>query len=146
MSGAIIPEPLAKPAIVTGTPSSSTRATAPFGKVSVVMIARAARSAAPASSSAASRPSTATIRSAGSGSPITPVEATKTWLLGNAQRRRGRRDRRLAPPRRPAPPVKALELPEFTRIAKPPVARRRRAAPPASPRTRAPAPSASPSG
>ena len=46
MSGAIMPEPLAKPAIVTGTPPSSTRAAAPFGKVSVVMIARAARSAA----------------------------------------------------------------------------------------------------
>ena len=42
MSGAIMPEPLATPAIFTGTPSTSADATAPFGKVSVVMIARAA--------------------------------------------------------------------------------------------------------
>ena len=64
MSGAIIPEPLAKPMIVTGTPPSSTRATAPLGKVSVVMIARAARSAASAASPSRSPPSAATIRSA----------------------------------------------------------------------------------
>ena len=95
MSGAIIPEPLAKPVSVTGTPSSSTRATAPFGKVSVVMIARAACSAASAASPSRSAPSAATIRSAGSGSPITPVEATKTWSRGTAERRRRRVDRRL---------------------------------------------------
>ena len=46
------------------------------------MIARAARSAAPASSPSRSAPITATIRSAGSGSPITPVEATKTCPSG----------------------------------------------------------------
>ena len=44
MSGAIMPEPLAIPAIVTGTPSISAVAAAPLGKVSVVMIARAAAS------------------------------------------------------------------------------------------------------
>ena len=38
MSGAIMPEPLAIPASVTGAPSIVAVATAPLGKVSVVMI------------------------------------------------------------------------------------------------------------
>ncbi len=44
MSGWIMPEPLAMPVTVTGTPSSVMRRDAPFGTVSVVMIARAASS------------------------------------------------------------------------------------------------------
>jgi hypothetical protein len=39
MSGAIIPDPFAKPAMVTGTPSMVQVALAPLGKVSVVRIA-----------------------------------------------------------------------------------------------------------
>ena len=39
MSGWIIPEPFAMPVTVTGTPPTSTRRDAPFGTVSVVMIA-----------------------------------------------------------------------------------------------------------
>ncbi len=42
MSGAIMPAPLAKPLMVTSVPAIRTRAVASFGKVSVVMIARAA--------------------------------------------------------------------------------------------------------
>ena len=120
MSGAIMPEPLAKPVIVTGTPSSSTRATAPLGKVSVVMIARAARSAA-----SAARPSRER------------RPAPRRCARPAAARRSPRsRRRRHGPPgcrapravaatvastaARPAPPVKALALPELTRIAKPP--------------------------
>ena len=62
------------------------------------------------------------MRSAGSGSPITPVEATKTWSGGTPS----------APAvaatvastaARPFAPVKALALPELTRIAKPPAGR-----------------------
>ena len=45
---------LAKPAIFTATPPISTSAMAPFGKVSVVMMARAATAALPASSPSAS--------------------------------------------------------------------------------------------
>ena len=44
MSGAIMPEPLAIPAIRTFTPSISASATVPLGKVSVVMTAPAASS------------------------------------------------------------------------------------------------------
>ena len=39
MSGWIMPEPLAIPVTVTGTPSIAIRRDAPFGTVSVVMIA-----------------------------------------------------------------------------------------------------------
>ena len=77
MSGAIMPEPLAKPLIVTGTPSIVARCVAPFGKVSVVMIARRGIVPARRRDAAAKAPgSAATILSAGSGSPITPVEET----------------------------------------------------------------------
>ena len=52
MSGAIMPEPLQKPLMRTATPSIVAVAVAPLGKVSVVMIARAAGSQAAASSRA----------------------------------------------------------------------------------------------
>ncbi len=61
----------------------------------------------------------ATIRSAFSGSPITPVEATNTCPTGT-------RSASAAAPAvastaaRPALPVKALALPELTRMANPP--------------------------
>ena len=127
MSGAIMPEPLAKPAIRTGTPSSSTVVAATLAKVSVVMIARAAAAAASAASPSRSAPITATIRSAGSGSPITPVEATKTWPAGmpSAVAVASTVARTAA---RPAPPVKALALPALARMAKPACAGRSSAA------------------
>ena len=77
MSGAIMPEPLAMPAMVTATPSISTLAAAPLGKVSVVMIARAAASTPSPRSSVASSATRLVIFSTGSRWPITPVEATK---------------------------------------------------------------------
>ena len=78
ISGAIMPAPLAMPLIVTRTPSISAVRVASFGKVSVVMMARAAaaQAAGPPSARAAHSASTPSNRSAGSGSPITPVEAT----------------------------------------------------------------------
>ena len=146
MSGAIIPEPLAKPITVTGTPPSSTRATAPLGKVSVVMIARAARSAASAARPSR-RPCHAPPRSA-------PPSAARRSPRSRPRRRARPAPR--APPAaapavastaaRPALPVKALALPELTRMANPPSPRPAAAAPRASPRTRAPAPSGWPTG
>ena len=47
MSGAIMPAPLAMPQMVTGVPPSRAIAAAPFGNVSVVMIALAASCQAP---------------------------------------------------------------------------------------------------
>ena len=78
MSGAIMPEPLQKPMIVTSVRPMRALRTAAFGKVSVVMMARRARSAPPASSDAASAGSVASIFSTGSFMPITPVDETKT--------------------------------------------------------------------
>jgi hypothetical protein len=78
MSGAIMPEPLAKPLRRTATPSISAVAAAPLGKVSVVMIARAAGSHASADSRSTARGSAARSLSAGNFSPMTPVEETNT--------------------------------------------------------------------
>ena len=73
-----MPEPLAMPVTVIGTPSTSTRSEAPFGTVSVVMIARAA-ACHPCSASAAPQAGRAlTILSSGNGSMITPVENGST--------------------------------------------------------------------
>ena len=58
------------------------------------------------------------MRSAGSGSPITPVEATKTWSTGSASRSAAARAV-ASTATRPFEPVKALALPELTRMAKP---------------------------
>ncbi len=113
-----MPEPLAMPAMRTSRPSIVTLRLAPFGKVSVVMIARAAPAMPPGASDAARSASFAVMRSCGSGSPITPVEAVKTRASGTpAARATASVMARTAatPPR----PVKALELPELTRIAAP---------------------------
>ena len=122
MSGAIMPAPLAKPLMVTVALPMRARAVATFGKVSVVMIARAAR----VHSRRAPRrrpvwPARRRTLSALSGSPITPVEARKT-------------SSRLQPTAaaasfavkvqasRPVLPVKALALPELTTSARRPAA------------------------
>ena len=78
MSGAIMPAPLAMPLIVTSVSPIFTRCVATFGNVSVVMIARAASISASGLALATRASSTAAIRLASSGSPITPVEAMKT--------------------------------------------------------------------
>ena len=78
MSGWIMPAPLAMPVTVTSAPSMRMRRDAPFGTVSVVMIARAA--ACQRSSRAARRAdgSPSTIFPTGNGSMMTPVENTST--------------------------------------------------------------------
>jgi hypothetical protein len=113
ISGAIMPAPLAMPLMTTSTSPIATRAVATLGKVSVVMIARAASIRPSGLALAASLPRTAAILPLSSGSPITPVEAMNisagaapvaspaalaTWATALA----------------PMPPVKALALPELT--------------------------------
>ena len=78
MSGAIMPAPLAMPLMVTLALPSFTVAVATFGKVSVVMIARAALIQSPGAACPARLPSTPSNLVASSGSPITPVEARNT--------------------------------------------------------------------
>ena len=77
ISGWIMPAPLAMPPMMIGPPGVSRRTAQCFGRVSVVMIARAA-STPPAGESfvAASRRPRATF-STGSGTPMTPVESTR---------------------------------------------------------------------
>ena len=118
MSGAIMPEPLANPAIFTSPPGSATVAQAPLGKVSVVMMARAASEPLPASSAATRSPTLAMMRSWGRRSPITPVELVKTRVAGRPVAAATASQIAATEPS-PALPVKALELPEFTMIAAP---------------------------
>ena len=75
MSGWIMPEPLAMPAIVISVSPIRARATLPLAKVSVVVIAVAAASQAIGSSAAASSGSRATTVATSRRSPITPVDA-----------------------------------------------------------------------
>ena len=113
MSGAIMPEPLAKPLMVTAAPSIAAPRVAPLGKVSVVMIARAACSQAPGESDATAAGSAATIFSPAGGSPMTPVEEMKTSRARQPTSRAMARavSSTTARPRRP---VKVFELPELT--------------------------------
>ena len=112
MSGAIIPLPLMKPASSTRVAPIIADAPAPLVKVSVVPIARAAVSQPQGSAcSTAATPSRALSR--GSGTPMTPVEDTKTCS--------SRHPNALATcaticstASRPRWPVKALELPALT--------------------------------
>ena len=117
MSGMIMPAPLAMPLMVTLALPSFTVAVATFGKVSVVMMARAAPVQSPGAAASLSCASTPSNLLASSGSPITPVEARKTSLT-------------LQPTALaaicavsavdcfPVLPVKALALPEFTTSAR----------------------------
>ena len=77
MSGAIMPAPLAMPAMVTSIPSILAVAAASLGKVSVVMMAFAASAMRCGVASPWSRSKTPSNLEASRGSPITPVEATK---------------------------------------------------------------------
>ena len=116
MSGAIMPEPLAMPLILTSIPSILATAVAPFGKVSVVMIARAADSHNSGRASRTMSPTSAVNFSTGSGSPITPVEASSTSSA--AQPRASATDSTESPTARGrAFPVNAFAFPELTRTA-----------------------------
>src|SRR3546814_1868464 len=77
MSGAIMPDPLTMPVSVTARPSTIAVVTAVLMKVSVVMIAAAA-SFQPQGAAVKAASSPACALSIGSGTPITPVEATNT--------------------------------------------------------------------
>src|SRR3981189_1866704 len=112
-----MPDPLAKPLIRTLVPSIVAAAVAPFGNVSVVMIARAAGSQAAASSKGAIFGNALTILSAGGGSPITPVEEMKTsrGLQPNSSAAAAAVRSQTS---RPVRPVKTLALPELTTIAR----------------------------
>ena len=117
MSGAIMPDPLAMPLIWTVTPPIRACRVASLGKVSVVMMAAAA-AAQPSSANAAVRSGRpAVMRSSASGSPMTPVEARKTSSRAqpSAEAAAAAQRRTEASPSRP---VKALALPELTRIAR----------------------------
>jgi len=117
MSGWIIPEPFAMPVTVTGTPSIVTRRDAPFGTVSVVMIARAASNQPSSRSAPRAAGSAATILPAGSGSMITPVENTSTSCIGqpSIDAAAAAVVRASAIPRSPVP---AFALPAFTTSAR----------------------------
>jgi len=78
MSGAIIPDPLAKPLMVIGVPAIVVRRVASLRKVSVVRMARAAASQVPGASAATARGRPSRIFSAAGGSPMTPVDEMKT--------------------------------------------------------------------
>ena len=83
--GSIIPTPLAMPPSVTGRPLISTRRAASLGRVSVVMIASAAARPPCGESAFTSLGSAGRIRSMGSGTPMTPVDAMSTCWGGDAQ-------------------------------------------------------------
>ena len=119
-----MPAPFAMPVTVTGTPSTATRRDAPFGTVSVVMIADTAANQPSAASAARAAGSAATIFATGSGSMITPVEngstccspqpsidATAAQVVSAAAM--------------PAAPVPALALPALTTSARMSVPRSR---------------------
>ena len=117
MSGAIMPAPLAIPLMVTVVPSIFAWAVATLGNVSVVMMAFAASRKRPGAALSARRCITPSKRCAGSGSPITPVEARKTSAgLQPAASLASFAVNAVAA--RPVLPVKALALPELTTSAR----------------------------
>jgi hypothetical protein len=77
MSGAIMPEPLAMPLMVTVLPPSFALTVAALGNVSVVMMALAAMDQASGSAASASFGRALVMKEGSSGSPMTPVEAWK---------------------------------------------------------------------
>src|SRR5205823_1040065 len=102
-----------KPLRRTATPSIVAVAVAPLGKVSVVVIARAAGSQPLAESNGGICGSAAMILSAGGCSPITPVEEMNT-SLGSHPKSRAVAVAVVSTTSLPARPVKTLELPELT--------------------------------
>ena len=77
-----MPEPLAIPVTVTGTPPMSTRRDAPLGTVSVVIIAETAANQWSGACADFACGSAATIFAVGSGSMMTPVENGSTSWIG----------------------------------------------------------------
>ena len=117
MSGAIMPEPLRKPLMVTVRSPILAWRVASLGKVSVVMIDAAADDQWSSRAPLISAGTTAAIFSHSSGWPITPVEAMKTSLRGQPSAWATARvlsSTALSP----SLPVKALALPALTMIAR----------------------------
>src|ERR1700731_5064927 len=108
-----MPEPLANPFRRTATPSIVAVAVAPLGKVSVVVIARAAGSHLSTESNGATCGKAAMIFSAGGGSPITPVEEMNP-SFGSQPNKRAVVAAVVSTTCLPARPVNVLELPELT--------------------------------
>ena len=124
ISGWIIPEPLAMPARVNSLPSILPLTREALGRVSVVMMARAA-SPNPSGFSPATKSGRAWImRSPGRGAPMTPVDDGSTRRSGIFSNLAAARlvDRAASNPRGP---LQALALPAFTRMAWAVPARRR---------------------
>src|SRR5580704_7484294 len=117
MSGAIMPEPLQNPLRRTVAPSIVAVAVAPFGKVSVVIIARAATSHAPGASSAVTFGNAAEMRLAGGASPMTPVDEMNT-SFGSQPNRRAAAAAVFSTTCQPTLPVNTFAFPELTTIAR----------------------------
>ena len=118
MFGAIMPAPFATPttrALVFGP--SGTRCSARFSKRSVVMIARTKSSSPSARAPRTSRGVACTMRSIGSGCPITPVDATSTRFLSQPMARAAY-SAIAAASNTPLSPVQALALPLLTMMAR----------------------------
>ena len=113
MSGATMPEPLAMPAMRTTWPSMAASAWDPLGKVSVVVIARAAARHAPASRLRTRSGTRARIFASSSETPMTPVEASMTSRRRQPKRLATAAATRAAA-RSPGLPVKELAHPAFT--------------------------------
>jgi hypothetical protein len=124
MSGAIMPLPLAMPVMRTGVPPMSATRVEAFGKVSVVMMPRAASSHASGRTLVCRAGNAATSFSCGKTSPITPVLATNT-SCGEQSSSPATAFAVAATASAPARPVNTLALPAFTTTA--------RARPPARP-------------
>ena len=118
ISGAIIPEPLAMPVILTVPSEVCTLQCAPLGKVSVVMIACAASAIFSACKPATKAGNWAVIRPWGNGSPITPVEDENTRSSGT-ESSAATAQMMASTASSPLFPVNALAFPEFTMIAAP---------------------------
>ena len=113
MSGRIIPAPFAIPVTVNSRPATVRRTERPLGTVSVVMMARAARGQPSSVSAVSAAGSAATMRSTGSGAPITPVEkgSTASAHTPPASARAAQVRSASSSPRGPVP---AFALPELT--------------------------------
>ncbi len=111
MSGAIMPEPLAIPAMRTSTSPILQVAPAPFGNVSVVIIAAAAAGQLTGASSIFG--SAAAILESSSTTPITPVDAESISRTSTPSVSAAASSERLHAAS-PAGPVKELAQPAFT--------------------------------
>ena len=117
MFGWIMPEPLAIPVTVTDLPPTSTFLDAPLDTMSVVMMASAALAQFAARRSAFAAGNPATIRSAGNGSMITPVENGNTSSAEHPMAA-ATASQTCSPRFRPSSPVPAFALPVLTTMAR----------------------------